>query len=124
VPVAQTDSPDPVTARGQVTYTVTMRSDGPADATGVALVDTLPDVLFVSATPSQGTCARAGKGQRGGVLTCDLGALAAGGSATVSIVVSRSSDGTITNTTIVRANEPDPDQADNTAIETTTVVPR
>jgi uncharacterized repeat protein (TIGR01451 family) len=122
--VAQTDSPDPASARGQLTYTVTVRNDGPAAATGVTLVDTLPDALFLSATPSQGTCVRGGKGQRDGVLTCELGSLAAGQSATVPIVVSPSRDGTITNTAVVRANEPDADPADNTAIEPTTVLPR
>jgi hypothetical protein len=40
----------------------------------------------------------------------------------VTIVVSPSRAGTITNTAVVRANEPDPDRADNTAIETTAVV--
>lgn len=124
IAVAQTDSPDPVVARGQVTYTVTVRNDGPAVATGVTLVDTPPDALFVSATPSQGTCVREGKGQRDGVLTCDLGGVAAGRSATVAIVVSPSRDGTITNTAVVRANEPDPDRGDNTAVEPTTVLPR
>ena len=120
--VTKSDSPDPVAERGEVTYAVTVANVGPAGATGVTLVDTLPDAVFRSATPSQGACAREGKGQRGGVLTCDLGALAAGQGATVTIVVSPSRAGTITNTAVVRANEPDPDQADNKATETTTVM--
>jgi hypothetical protein len=33
-------------------------------------------------------------------------------------------DGTIANTASVRGNEPDPDRANNTATETTTVLPR
>jgi uncharacterized repeat protein (TIGR01451 family) len=122
--VTQTDSPDPVTARGQVTYTVTVANGGPGGATSVTLVDQLPDAVFVSATANQGTCTRDGKGQRGGVLTCDLGSIAVGGSTTVTIVVSPSRAGTITNTATARANEPDADQADSTASETTTVVPR
>jgi uncharacterized repeat protein (TIGR01451 family) len=122
--VAQTDSPDPVRARGQLTYTVTVRNNGPAAATGVSVVDTLPDVTFVSATPTQGSCERAGKGKADSVLTCELGSLASGASATVSIVVSPARDGTIANTASVRGNEPDPDRANNTATETTTVLPR
>jgi hypothetical protein len=58
------------------------------------------------------------------VLTCDLGVLEAGQSATVTIVVSPSREGTITNTAVVRANEPDADRTDNAAVETTTVLPR
>src|SRR5439155_15272399 len=56
--VTQSDSPDPAAARGQLTYTVTVRNDGPAGATGVTLVDSLPDAAFVSATPTKGSCAR------------------------------------------------------------------
>jgi uncharacterized repeat protein (TIGR01451 family) len=122
--VAQTDAPDPATARGQVTYTVTVRNDGPGAASAVTLTDVLPDATFVSATPSQGTCARAGKGRRDGTLTCELGSIASGASATVSIVVSPSKAGTITNTASVQAAGPDPDRADNTSTETTTVGPR
>jgi uncharacterized repeat protein (TIGR01451 family) len=122
--VTKTDSPDPVAVRGQLTYTVTVRNDGPAVATGVTLVDTLPDVTFVSSTPSLGSCVRSGKGKSAVELTCELGGLASGQTATVSIVVSPTREGTIANSATVRANEPDADRADNTATETTTVVPR
>jgi uncharacterized repeat protein (TIGR01451 family) len=122
--VTKADSPDPVAARGQLTYTVTVRNDGPAVATGVTVVDTLPEVAFVSATPTHGSCARAGKGKTDGVLTCDLGTLGLAQTATVTIVVSPTREGTITNTATVRANEPDADRTDNTATESTTVLPR
>jgi uncharacterized repeat protein (TIGR01451 family) len=122
--VAMSDSPDPVRVRDQLTYTVTVWNDGPAAGTGVTLVDTLPDAAFVSATPTQGACVHQRLSSSGGVLTCELGALAAGSSATVTIVVSPSREGTITNTASVRANEPDADGADNSATETTTVLPR
>jgi hypothetical protein len=90
----------------------------------MTLVDRLPDVVFVSATPSQGTCAREGKGRRDGAVTCDLGTLAPSASATVTIVVSPSREGMISNTATVGANEPDGDRADNSVTETTTVQPR
>ena len=122
--VAQTDSPDPATARGQVTYSVTVGNGGPAAASSVTLTDVLPDATFVSATPSQGTCSRAGKGRRDGTLTCELGALASGGSATVAIVVSPSKAGTITNVASVRSSQPDGNGANNTSAESTTVVAR
>jgi len=124
--VSKSDSPDPVTVRGQLTYTITVRNDGPGGAAGVMLVDTLPPTaLFVSSTPTQGACVREeGKGRSGGVVTCALGALAAGDSATVTIVVSPTREGTITNSATVHANEPDQDPADNTAAETTAVLLR
>jgi uncharacterized repeat protein (TIGR01451 family) len=122
--VTKADSPDPVALKGNVTYTVTITNSGPATATGVTLVDQLPDAVFVSATTTQGTCLRDGKGRRDGTVTCDLGSLASGSSATVTIVVTTTRGGTIVNTATVRANEPDADRADNTASEETTVLPR
>jgi len=90
----------------------------------VTLVDTLPDAAFVPATPTQGSCVRTGKGNHDGVLTCELGPLAAGASANVTIVVSPPRAGMITSTARVLANEPDMDRDNNTATETTTVLAR
>ena len=50
-----TDKPQPNVGE-TITYTVTLRNDGTATATNVAVTDTLPaNVLFVSATPAAGT---------------------------------------------------------------------
>src|SRR6185436_1575817 len=56
--VATTDSPDPVNAGTNVTYTVTVsNSGGPSSAAGVVLTDTLPaGTTFVSSTPGSPTC--------------------------------------------------------------------
>lgn len=44
-------NPTPVDAGMQVTYTITATNNGPSDATGVVVTDTIPgDVTFVSAT--------------------------------------------------------------------------
>ncbi|WP_306919512.1 hypothetical protein [Arthrobacter sp. V4I6] len=122
IALTMTDSPDPVLARGQVTYTVTLQNHGPGGASGLSMTDTLPDAIFVSASSSQGSCQREGSGKSGGILTCDLGSLAASGTATVTIVVNPAKAGTISNTATARANQPDPDSANNTATETTTVI--
>jgi len=62
------------------TYTLTASNLGDADATGVVIRDQLPGgVTFVSATTP---CTQAG-----GVVTCDVGTLAPGASATVTITV-------------------------------------
>jgi uncharacterized repeat protein (TIGR01451 family) len=119
--VAMTDSPDPVAVRGQLTYTVTVRNDGLAAATRTTLVDTLPAATFVSASSTQGTCTREGRGKTDGVLTCRLGSLTSGQSATVTILVSPSKAGTLTSTASVSADEPDPVSGNNTASATTTV---
>ena len=121
IALTMTDTPDPVLAGSQVTYTLTLQNHGPGGASGVSMTDTLPDAIFVSASPSQGTCQREGKGKIGGTLSCDLGSLAASETATVAIVVRPAKSGTISNTATARADQPDPDSANNTATETTTV---
>lgn len=115
--VTKSDSPDPVAIGGQLTYTVTVRNNGPADATGVALTDNLSaGVSFVSATPSKGSCS-----QTSGTVSCDIGSLANGEAATVEIKVTPQTGGSITNGVSVTASESDSIPADNTATETTTV---
>jgi hypothetical protein len=99
-----------------------VQNSGPATATGVTLTDTLPVATFVSASPSQGSCVRGGKGKTDGTLTCSLGQLASGESATVLIVVSPSKAGSITNSAVVQSDQPDGNVTNNSATETTTVV--
>ena len=122
--VTKTDSPDPVSARANLTYTISVQNLGPGTASGVTLTDQLPDVTFVSATASQGSCTRSGGGKSDGLVTCALGTIDPSVSAIVTIVVSPSRAGTLTNTASVTACTPDPDAANNTSTATTTVVAR
>jgi len=123
--VTKTDAPDPVAVRSNLAYTVTVQNNGPAAAQAATLVDQLPvDLAFVSATATQGSCLRVGKGNSDGVLTCALGTIDAFHSATVTIVVRPSRAGTLTNTVDVRSGSPDPNPANNTATATTTVTGR
>ncbi|HEY3129262.1 MAG TPA: hypothetical protein VGL91_07375 [Acidobacteriota bacterium] len=115
--VTKTDSPDPVTMRSSLTYTIAVTNSGPSPASAVTLTDTLPaGVTFRSATPTQGSCSLSGS-----TVTCALGTLARSGSATVTIVVIPNSPGTITNTVSVAGNEPDPNSGNNSASASTTV---
>lgn len=115
--VTATDAPDPVTLGGTVTYTLTVRDAGPDDAAQVVLTDLLPvGATFVSAAASQGGCTRAA-----GTLTCALGTLAAGATATVEVVVRPDAAGALVNQASVAATEPDPSSLDNAASEATTV---
>ena len=113
-----TEAPDPVTVGNNLTYTITVANNGPANATGVVATDTLPPgIVLVSATPSQGTC--------NGVSTvnCNLGTIDASDSATITLVVGTAQEPmTLINTVIVTANEPDPDMTNNAATTVTTTV--
>jgi uncharacterized repeat protein (TIGR01451 family) len=118
--VGKSDNPDPAQVGQQLTYTVTVRNDGPLGASGVILSDSLPKATgFGSATASQGSCSRTKT-----AVNCNLGALASGATATVTIVVKPTRKGTINNTASVTAGSPsDPNQANNTDTENTTVLP-
>ncbi len=117
VGVAKADSPDPVVLGGNVTYTLMAANAGPSPATGVTITDNLPTAAtFVSATPSQGSCARSE-----GVLTCNLGTLAASASATVTVVMTPSKAGLLHNTATIAAAEFDPQIVNNTSTADTRV---
>jgi uncharacterized repeat protein (TIGR01451 family) len=65
-----------------VTYTIVVSNNGPDVAPAVGLVDSLdPGLVVSSASASQGTCTLLGSGA-----ACDLGAVSAGSSATVTVV--------------------------------------
>jgi len=112
------DSPDPVVVGQPLAYTLTVRNNGPDSATGVTVTDFLPNnVSLVSATPSQGSCS--------GPITvsCALGNLANGATATVTIAVRPAAAGALSNTASVTGSPNDPNPDDNSDTETTTVNP-
>jgi uncharacterized repeat protein (TIGR01451 family) len=121
--IAKVDGPDPVGVGSTLTYTIEVQSLGPDPATGVVVIDVLPKgVDFVSATASQGGCARKNR-----TVKCELGTLAAptvdyGGPPTVTIAVIPRTVGVLSNTASVDGAEKDPVRANDRATATTTVV--
>lgn len=114
--VNQSDSPDPIAAGGLLTYTIAVTNNGPDDATGVVLTDTIPaSTTFVSSSTSKGSCSGNPS------ITCNIGALANGETATVVIRVIPNNVGTITNTASTTRNEPDSNSANNADTDITTV---
>jgi DHA3 family macrolide efflux protein-like MFS transporter len=119
--VLESATSEPVVAGGRVTYTLTITNNGPLPATGVVVNDTLPPgVSLLAATPSQG---RGCDASREGTVSCFLGELGAGDTATVAIevLVDAAASGTVTHTAAVSANEADPDLSNNTVSEETPV---
>lgn len=122
--IVKTDTPDPVLAGKDMSYTITVANLGPATASGVRIFDRLyEDVTFISATPSQGSgCTVSPLGYE---VSCKLGDINSGSSVTITLVINVPAwvAGTITNTASVMANLPDSDAANNLTIQTTTVNP-
>jgi uncharacterized repeat protein (TIGR01451 family) len=118
--ITKSDSPDPVNEGAQLTYTIVITNAGPDPATDVVVTDDLPpsDFDLGSTTPSQGSCDVQGSQN----ITCNLGTIASGATANVSIVVTAKKPGTVSNTASVSTSEPDPQPANNTVTETTTVL--
>ncbi len=121
--VSKTASPNPVNSGGVITYTLTVKNIGNADAQSVILTDPLPaGVSFVSCTTSTGSCTASG-----GTVTASLGTLAAGGSVTVTISATAppgvASPIVITNTATVSTTSQQSSTANNQASVNVTVNP-
>ncbi|MEL6892238.1 MAG: isopeptide-forming domain-containing fimbrial protein, partial [Actinomycetota bacterium] len=111
--VAKTDSADPVQAGTSFSYTVSVRNNGPSTATDAELTDDVPAgaTLVASSLPA-GCTTPGGATAAGTTITCDLGGLASGQTATRSfevLVDAGLADGsTITNQATAGATETDP----------------
>jgi len=115
--LGKTASQEPVSSGTQFQYTIVTTNYGPAPATGVIVLDGLPNgVSLVTATPSQGTC--------NGTVTvsCPLGTVPSGGSAQVVLVVNKTVGGQVSNLASVSATEADPNNANNSNTASTTPV--
>ena len=95
----------------QITYTATVKNNGPLDAQNVMLTVNLPaGTTFISST--QGS-------NNNGVVTASLGTLSAGGQATISIVVEATPAGSLGATALVTSSSPDDLDSSNNNSSTT-----
>ena len=114
---------------GQNVYTATVFNNGPATADNVVFTDPLPSQVAVSSayctvgpcqspiTSSLGSCTVSSN-----TVTCNLGVLPPGASATINIPFQVLTQADVTNTATVSATEPDPNLANNTSSKTNTAV--
>jgi len=124
--VAKADSPDPVAPGGTITYTITVKNNGPDQASSLEVDDVLPQATTFQSqgVPAGWSCTTTAVGNSGKVV-CHKGSLDAGDSDSLTLVVKVSQDvkpGTgITNKVMVDAATADPAKGNNTATATTTV---
>jgi uncharacterized repeat protein (TIGR01451 family) len=102
-----------------LTYSIVVTNAGPNAANAVVVTDVLPaGATFVSATPSQGTCSGTA------TITCSLGTIANGGNATISLKITPTAAGPLSNTaTVSDAPQPDPNPSNDSATSSVTVQP-
>ncbi len=112
------NSPDPVVAGSNLTYTITINNLGPSAASGVSVLDKLPPGnSLLRVTASQGACTNDGD-----TLNCQLGILPSGAQAVITLVATPNRTGVLTNTASVTANEVDLNPADNIALTDSTAI--
>jgi uncharacterized repeat protein (TIGR01451 family) len=123
--VTKVDSPDPVVAGSNLTYTIAVANLTAAAATSVTLSDTLPaNTTFLSLTsPAGWTCTTPAFGGTGTV-NCTIATLPANGSGSFTLVVNVNAatpNGTIVSNTASVTSTDDPAAGNNSATATTTV---
>ena len=125
--ITKTGTPSAVLAGNNITYTITVKNNGPAAAANVTLTDTLPantTVVSIAAVPAAGwTC----PAPSGGTQTCTNPSVASGAS-TVFTLILKVTAGTPPGTVILNSaniassTTTDPTNANNTATSSSTVV--
>ena len=114
--VSKTPSAAAVAVGLNATYTITVANNGPDTANLVTVSDPIvAGTTHVSSTASQGSCSLAA-----GVVTCNLGSIASGASATVTVVVRMDTEGAKLNTASVTSSTSDAVAGNNSASATVT----
>ena len=114
--VEKTTLDAPVVAGEQVTYRIRVFNDGPSTAAAVSVTDTLDPILtLVSAVPTQGSCP--------GSIACNLGAIASGAFADITVIadVAASASGTSLTNEATASSPTDSTPGNNTGSVTDTV---
>lgn len=114
--VSATVAPTAATIGAALTFSITVQNAGPVSASNVTLAGTLPaGAALSSGTVSQGTFSGTGP------VTCSLGTIASGATATATIIVTTSQAGAATLTASVTGSEFDPNAANNTGSVSATI---
>jgi uncharacterized repeat protein (TIGR01451 family) len=120
--ITKVGTPDPVLQNTTLTYTLTITNNGLQNALGVLVTDTLPtQVTYVSSSWVNGSNS-GGCSQVAGTVSCTIGAMASGATATVTILTTAVTPSLALNTAFVSpVGVTDPDLTNNTATFTSTI---
>ncbi len=119
--VTRTDNTDAVALGDSYTYTLAITNNSSSDATGIILTENLPSgVNLVSTSTDQGFSFY---NSFNNAITANVGNLAQGEEATVTVVVNPFAAGNLVSTTEVISNEADADPSNNSLISTKTISP-
>jgi uncharacterized protein len=124
--ITKSDSPDPVTAGQNLTYTIGVANGGPSTAGTVSWSDTLPaGTTFVSLSAFAGwSCTTPAVGA-GGTVTCSIASLPPTGAGNWTLVVQVGvgvpASTVLSNTATLSSATTDPNPGNNSATATTTV---
>jgi len=106
--ISMSDFPDPLPIGNALTYQLVVMNTGTINAPGVVVTDTLPGSVEIGpVSPSQGNCGS------GGIFVCDLGMILSNSVASITVVVTPTVDGVITNTAEVGSPGYELDLSDN-----------
>jgi uncharacterized repeat protein (TIGR01451 family) len=118
--IAKSASTTAIVAGTPFAYTIVVTNQGPGTATGVVVTDPLPSgTSAASSSSTVGTCSGTT------TVTCNVGTLANGASATITINVTGTpaTTGVMTNTATVTSTTTDPDPTDDSDSADITVTP-
>ncbi len=101
----------------KITYTLFISNNGPQDATGVILTDTLPVLVSLLNAPPK--CAESSR-----VISCDIGDLEVDSTVTITIIVTATGEGYAVNNAQVSSDFIDPDMTNNTDSVTIKINPK
>jgi uncharacterized repeat protein (TIGR01451 family) len=111
VAITKTATPNALLPNSAETFTITVTNNGPAVALGTTVTDVLPTtVTLTSASSTQGSCSGTT------TVTCSVGTLASGASATITLrVQTGATTGPTSNTATVTIANVDTNPANNTS---------